>query len=144
MKEDYTDLAKKLLITEQKFKEANEQLFLVYSRINRHKSKQEQYFAHLEEFEAWINEFSLKNAKMQLANFENMQKGDSSLLEKSKISQTYHDNMVKAYRYTSEIFSVLLYYEKKSASYEAQILELSDKIRQLENEVNRLNSLNNF
>jgi hypothetical protein len=124
---------------ETKYNEALAEILNIRRNEAKRYFKDQRHLKHLLEFEAWISEQKLVLMFAQADLMTN-----PKLKERVEKAQTYYENQLKAFTYTAELFTLMNFHEIKRFEYEQANLELSDKIRQLENEVNRLNSLNNF
>lgn len=124
---------------EEKYKESLAQIYHLKSNENKQAFKQLRHFNHLFEFEKWIDEQEELLRFMKIDLLINPQ-----MKERVEKVERYHNNMVKAFNYTCELFTLMNYAELKNNHLNKAVLDLTEKNNLLENELIRLKEIDNF
>ena len=124
---------------EEKYRESLAQIYHLKANETKQAFKQQRHFNHLFEFERWIDEQEELLRFMRIDLLTN-----PKMKERVEKVERYHNNMVKAFNYTCELFTLMNYAELKVIELNKAVFRLLDKNKSLENELNRLKEIDNF
>ena len=123
----------------EKYLESIEQIWHLKNNEQKQAFKQDAHFKHLFEFEAWIMEQRSLVQSLYTDSLTN--KSLEPRLEKATI---YLKNMIRAFNYSCEIFTVMNFAELKNNELNQTLLDAAKKIRELEKQIVTFKSMESF